>query len=340
MNRFEKQKLVINDILTDDDLELVTELNSWVKKFSTTSGRNIGFQLHNRFKQQDLFIGFDPEETIQSLVISMKRKYPDTDDDTEILEKCKECLVAIATSDGIIRSESSLLNHEEVLKWKECYFKAQHHNSLLDYFNALLKQNDPTAEGKQVIVNTFSNINTDVESCLSNKFSCQVDKLSTFKSEAHFRNRIKHFWLESDKQILIFQCDMTTDNIECIKLAKFVIGQLYGKYLRKRQNNNKINETPIKHACIILHIHHEQETPFVSFNFMCEWEQITIETLQVQDKPLSSLLEKSMADIINTTYPFEDILKQELLWCLSCMKYPRSQKSLDHIKYVHTYIHI
>src|SRR5439155_8222789 len=136
LNRFEKQKLVINDILTDDDLELVTELNGWVKKFSTTSGRNIGVQLHNRFRQQDLFIGFDPDETIQSLVISMKRRFPD-DDNIETLEKCKECLVAIATSDGIIRSESSLLSCEEVLKWKECYFKAQHHNSLLDYFDAL-----------------------------------------------------------------------------------------------------------------------------------------------------------------------------------------------------------
>ncbi|CAH1767289.1 15726_t:CDS:2, partial [Entrophospora sp. SA101] len=141
---------------------------------------------------------------------------------------------------------------------------------------------------------------------------------------------------ESDKQMLILQCDITTVNVGCIKLAKFVIEQLRGEFLIKRRNSNK--KIPMKHACIILHIHREQETPFVSFNFMCGWEQITIETLQVQDKPLSSLLEKSMADIINTTYPFEDILKQELLWCLSCMKYPHSQKSLDHIRVLITQI--
>ncbi|CAH1771477.1 3100_t:CDS:2, partial [Entrophospora sp. SA101] len=65
LNRFEKQRLIINDILTDEEFELVAELNSWVKKFSTVSGKNIGFQSHNKFKQQDLFIGFDSNETIQ-----------------------------------------------------------------------------------------------------------------------------------------------------------------------------------------------------------------------------------------------------------------------------------
>ncbi|CAJ0628335.1 12323_t:CDS:10 [Entrophospora sp. SA101] len=329
LNRFEKQKLVIDDILTQKENEIIAELNAWVKKFSTVSESNV--QSCNRFNQQDLFIGFDSNETIQSLVINIIRTYPNANNLT-ILEKCKECLVAIATSDGMIRSENSLLSREEVLKWKEYYFKVQHHNSLFDYFNALLKQNVPNTEGKQIIVNTFSNINTDVESCLSNKISCQVDKLSTFKSEIQFQNRIKHFWLESDKQMLILQCDITTVNAGCIKLAKFVIEQFRGEFLAKRQN------IPMKHTCIILHIHRKQEQPFVSFNFMCGWEQVTIDTLQIQDRNLSSLLEKPIIDIINTTYPFEEILKRELLWCLSCMKYYSSQKSLDHIKFLNLQI--
>ncbi|CAJ0761037.1 12092_t:CDS:2 [Entrophospora sp. SA101] len=284
----------------DEEFELVAELNDWVKKVSTVSGKNIKIQSHNKFKQQDLFIGFDSNETIQSLIINIKRKYPD-DDNEEILEKCKECLVAIATSDGMVRSENSLLKHEEILKWKEYYFKIQHHDSLFDYFNALLKQNDPympEAEGKQVIVNTFSNINTDIEACLSNKISCQVDKLSTFKSETQFQNRIKHFWQESDKQIFILQCDITTVNVGCIKLAKFIIEQLRGEFLIKRHNSN--NKIPMKHM-------HSKINLYPAF------------------------LEKSMADIINTIYPFEDILKQELLWVL-ITQIPNNKNLVTYLK--------
>ncbi|CAJ0749662.1 18149_t:CDS:2 [Entrophospora sp. SA101] len=249
----------------DEEFELVAELNDWVKKVSTVSGKNIKIQSHNKFKQQDLFIGFDSNETIQSLIINIKRKYPD-DDNEEILEKCKECLVAIATSDGMVRSENSLLKHEEILKWKEYYFKIQHHDSLFDYFNALLKQNDPympEAEGKQVIVNTFSNINTDIEACLSNKISCQVDKLSTFKSETQFQNRIKHFWQESDKQIFILQCDITTVNVGCIKLAKFIIEQLRGEFLIKRHNSN--NKIPMKHM-------HDRTQKWLETNPEPDWQ--------------------------------------------------------------------
>ncbi|PKB94042.1 hypothetical protein RhiirA5_507749, partial [Rhizophagus irregularis] len=72
----------------------------------------------------------------------------------------------------------------------------------------------------------------------------------------------------------------------------------------------------------------------MSFNFMCGWKQITIETLAKQERPLSVLLEGNLCDIIETTYPFEDILKQEMLWCLLCMKYPNNVKSVNHVKYL------
>ncbi|CAB5347022.1 unnamed protein product [Rhizophagus irregularis] len=43
------------------------------------------------------------------------------------------------------------------------------------------------------------------------KFNCQVDKLSIFKTEAQLSNRVKHFWSEeSNDQMLILQCDVTT----------------------------------------------------------------------------------------------------------------------------------
>ncbi|PKY42427.1 hypothetical protein RhiirA4_397377 [Rhizophagus irregularis] len=327
LNRFEKQKMSINDTLNERQKSLVENLSDWAKRMSTLTGVNPVTQLNNRFTQKDLFIGFDKDETLQSLVIDVTKNNSDASDE-DILNECKECLIATASSDGMVRAERSNLERDEVDRWKHVYFNQQHHDSLYDYFDYFINQEKSLADpnGHLVIVNTFSNINTDVKSCLQEFLSCQVDKLSTFKTEAQLSNRVKHFWLESTDKMLILQCDVTTVNAGCIKLAKFIIEQFRNEFITKKDKMEQ------KHACIILHIHRDQESTLASFNFMCGWKQVTIETLSRNEIPTSSLLDGSLSYIINSAYPFEKILQQELLWCLLCMKYPSNDKSIKHIK--------
>ncbi|CAG8725919.1 10832_t:CDS:2, partial [Acaulospora morrowiae] len=336
LNRFEKQKMSIEDMLTDEQRGIVGTLITWAKQMATLVGKNnIARQ---DFTLQDLFIGYDPEETLQSLVIDVTHKHEGKTYE-EILSLCKESLIAIASADGIVRATKSAMDKEESLRWKLVYFPSaesnnQHHDHLADYFMALFYEvgvayPDPLL----VIVNTFSNINTDVKKCLDMILRVQVDKLSTFRTEAQLQNRVKHFWLESDDQMLVLQCDVTTANAGCIKLAKFIIEQYRNEFIRTRKAG-----VPAKHACIILHIHREQETNFLSFNFMCGWRKVTIETLAPQEKNLSTLLDGSLKSILNTTYKFEDILKQELLWCLLCMKYPSTENSIHHLRVLNSEI--
>jgi hypothetical protein len=127
--------------------------------------------------------------------------------------------------------------------------------------------------------------------------------------------------------LLILQCDVTTVNAGCIKLAKFIIEQFRNEFITKKNKTEQM-----KHACIILHIHRDREATLTSFNFICGWKQMTIETLSGSDIPTSSLLDGSFSHIVNSVYPFEKILLQELLWCLLCMKYPSNNKSVNHIK--------
>ncbi|RIA83302.1 hypothetical protein C1645_834051 [Glomus cerebriforme] len=335
LNRFEKQMMALDDILNKDQKELVNKLKEWTRQMSTIAGTSI-FQSQNRFTQKDLFIGFNEEETLQSLVIDIKKKYPNMGEE-EMFEKCKEALIAIATSDGMVRIDKSPLEFEEIQQCKHIYFQVQHHNDIADYFHdLLLSGNDVSAnpDGHLIIVNTFSNINTNIKACLKNVIAkCYVLKLSIFKTESQFQKQMKQFWLDSDNELLILQCDVTTVNAECIKLAKFIIEQFRNDYLRKVRENNSM-KTKVKHACIVLHIHRETSANLTSFNFMCGWKQITIETLAQQERPLSVLLEGNLCDIIENIYPFEDILKQEILWCLLCMKYPNNVKSVNHVKYL------
>ena len=53
--------------------------------------------------------------------------------------------------------------------------------------------------------------------------------------------------------MLILQCDVATINAGCIKLAKFIIEQFRNEFIAK--NDRMEQEIPMKHACIILHIH-------------------------------------------------------------------------------------
>ncbi|CAG8527907.1 30424_t:CDS:10, partial [Racocetra persica] len=310
LNRFEKQKMAINDILSSEELLLVQQLSTWAQHMSATIALNGFVPTHKKFTQKDLFIGFDQDETLQSLVINVRKNNSQLQFD-ETLERCKETLIAIASSDGVIRAEKSVLNRDEVDYWKNVYFKL-HHNDIADYFKYLFDQN-LEADGHQVIINTFSNINADVKECLRDITTCTVLKLSTFKTEAQFQNRVKHFWFESPNiQTLILQCDVLTVNFGCIKLAKFIIEQFRIDYLNQKQQQNAYDAIT-KHVCIILHIHRDHKTSLESFNFTCGWKQVTIESLIPQEKPLTSLLQGDLCDVINNVYSFEEILQQELL---------------------------
>jgi hypothetical protein len=86
--------------------------------------------------------------------------------------------------------------------------------------------------------------------------------------------------LESSDRMLILQCDVTTVNARCIKLAKFIIEQFKNEFTKK-DDQAKL----IKHACIIFHIHRDQKSVLESFNFMCGWKQVTIEALSKNDIP-------------------------------------------------------
>ncbi|CAG8477178.1 1481_t:CDS:10, partial [Racocetra fulgida] len=307
LNRFEKQRMTMRDTFTSVHEELVEELTSWAKRMSTITSMQLAVS-RDKFTLSDLFIGFNPDETIQSLVIDIKETYQWMDS-LEILEKCKECLIAIASSDGIVRAEKSALEPDEIEHCKKVYFKDQHHDHLEDYFSSLL-DTEPTTKGYQIIINTFSNINTDIAKCLKDVFTCQVLKLSTFKTEAEFQNQIKRFWFDSpNKAMLVLQCDLTTANAGCIKLAKFLIEQYRLEYFTKMEQAQESQE---------------QE------NFIVKhWKQVTIETLVRQEKPLSSLLYGSLCEIIEETYPFEEILKQELY---ITEKIPGNQELVNALK--------
>ena len=180
LSRFEKQKMSVNDMLNDRQQLLVKSLDEWTRQMLTLIGVNQATSL------KDLFIGFDEDESLQSLVIDITKNNPNAENN-EILEKCKECLIATASFDRIVEADNL---QDEVNQWKHIYYNQQHHDSICNYFaNQELSEN---SNGHLVIINTFSDINTNVKTCLQGLegIRCQINKLSTFKTEAQFSAQV------------------------------------------------------------------------------------------------------------------------------------------------------
>ncbi|RIA82693.1 hypothetical protein C1645_834986 [Glomus cerebriforme] len=281
LNRFEKQRISINDILNDKQRSLVENLDYWTNRLSTLGEINSVTHTHNKFNKKDLFIGFDEDETLQSLVVEITNNNPQFNEE-EILEKCKKCLFSIAPSDGIIRAELSALEQDEVDRWKSIYFHKQNQDSLCDYFNALFNQEKPlfSSKGELVIISTFSKIKTDIKFCLKD-IRYQVYNLSIFKTESQLSNMVKKFFFESIDQVLIIQCDIAAIN------AKYY-------------ESNLMTSSFI--CCWKRIVIESLEPPEISL-------------IDFLDKSLQDIVNSELfSKIANSTMPFEKILQDELLF--------------------------
>ncbi|RUP51300.1 LOW QUALITY PROTEIN: hypothetical protein BC936DRAFT_148836 [Jimgerdemannia flammicorona] len=344
LNRFEKQRVSFEVSLEPSLKVVIDDLTEWTNRISTPAENSSqldsdGLDSENRqestmgsFTVEDMFVGFDRQITLASLVIYHSSEMHDR---STLIEHCKADLISNACSDAMVRSGDSLLariDSSEVAHWKDVFFNQQRHDDLQSHIAALIsKDSASTASDHQLImIKTFSNINIDIDACLHGMLRCQLDKLSTFKSEAQLVSRVKSFWSDdSGDEMLIMQCDGRNDNEGSTRLAKWVIEQA------RRDHLAKVGTSSPKHVVMIFHLHRDIKgisSYSVNFDFLCGWQQVVIETLEQQPRPLSQLLQRSVRELINTVYPFDEIFRQELSWCLVSMKYPPSAEALQHMK--------
>ncbi|CAG8791364.1 15245_t:CDS:10, partial [Gigaspora margarita] len=213
-NRFEKQRMIIDDFLTDNHQKIVKILSTWTQQMVSLKETNKTNALRTSFTRKDLFIGFDENETLQSLVIDVMTKFPKDNEET-IIKRCKATLIDIAFSDGIIRASRSNVV-PEINQWCNVYFRHL----------------------------TDEHIPLQNHDCLGSFF-------------AQLQNRIKRFWEESDDQMLIIQCDVTTRDQNHMSSLNFTCGwkQVTIEVLMPQEKNlstilNDIMKCPLLIECL------------------------------------------------------------------------------------------
>ena len=333
LNRFEKQVLRLTDVLTESQQNVIAELDTWVGQMSTVEG------LEQHFSKSDLFIGFH-QDTLQSLVFSYGHN---TDSSAEeVLKKCKDDLMWIASPDGVLRAKSCKLmeqNRQEVHELSDEYFKKPLHQGIAAFMEHVVTDQQNLSLfasdriGSKTVIMTFSNIHTDIYQCLGNRFRCQIERLSAYKSEKQLAEKISEFWNAPGKELLVLQCKPDLDGIHLV-LARSIVEEKRNFY---KQCFSGMNTQGYKHVCIVLHVERGQVTNSVSWqlNFMCGWRQVFLDILEAPLVPLSEIVSKSVHDLLTSPiWPICKIARNDILWCFTCIKYAQNHRPVDTVLHI------
>ncbi len=328
LNRFEKQVLRFSDVLSKDQQKVVAELHRWVQGMSTVEG------LQSHFKEKDMFIGFH-EDTLPSLVLSHRHDTASLPE--ELLKKCKDDLMWIASPDGVLRTQKCNRlkeNSEEVQKLSDEYFEKPLHQGFAAFIEHVVNPYHQKSSfyagddiGSKTIVMTFSNIHTDISQCLKSE-RIQLERLSGYKSEKQLIERIDQFWNAQEKDLLVLQCKADLHG-EHLLLARSIIEEKRNYYKRS------------KHVCIVVHVQRGETADGVpwQFSFLCGWRQVFLDVLEAPPVPMNEILEKSVHEFLTivaiqkneSTRLIRKFAKNHLLWCFNRIKYTRSQRPLDTV---------
>ena len=333
LNRFEKQLLRFSDVMTEDHQNIVAELRHWVKGMSAVKG------LESQFSESDMFIGFY-EDTLPSLVLSCS--YSKDRSQEEVLKRCKDELMWIASPDGVLRAQKCNLLREasqEVQELSDEYFQKPLHHGFAAFMAHVTIVHQKSSffcsdeVGSKTVVMTFSNIHTNIRQCLDNNFKCQVERLSAYKSEKQLAEKIEEFWNAPEKELLVLQCKPELDGTHLL-LARSIIEEKRNSY---KQYLSHMDATGCKHVCIVVHVQRGEVADDVpwQFSFLCGWRQVFLDVLEVPPVPLNKILGESVHKLLKSSvWDIRDIAHNDILWCFTCIKYARNQRPLDTVLHI------
>ena len=317
------------DVLDEQEKSVVNEMKLWTHSVST------GPNLDKQFDEKDMFVGFQAD-TLPSLVLS-NSKHPGLPHE-RLVKKCKEDLMSTASVDGVLRSCKSELadtNPEDVRTYFEEYFKKPVHFGFSHFLHMTFE--DPhhqtnSEDGPMLPVLTNSSIHSDIskllqldrlyqqqqesESTSHPSLSCQLERLSAFKSEKNLTRQIQTFWMESDACLLILQCRFDIDGPNMM-LAKSIV-----EYQRQ-QYQTSVKRKVSKKVCIVVHGFEAQGRAYLPFYFLSSWQTVMIDSLDPPAVPLPSLVELGVTELFESDKRLaRTVVRNELQWCLmNCIKY-------------------
>ncbi|XP_022093803.1 uncharacterized protein LOC110980993 [Acanthaster planci] len=333
LNRFEKQALTFMDIVDDTQKRAIDTLHKWVEDISTIE--------EMQFTPDQAFLGYH-SDTLPSLVaFRCQQINTENMDFRDIADICKQDLLQIATADAILRASKSrlALEAQDEVQYIQTNYLGLPLNGGLKYFlqHALFDKGPfaSVVDGEfqmrpcKLIVYTYCTIHVDLASCVDGLLKMHPAKLSQFKSERQLTEALQRF-NESEDEIFVLQCKTSLD-AQHMLLAKCQIDKSLEEYTKAKSPNGP------KYACMIVHVERDQNVGGMTinfpwqFNFLCGWQQVTLDSLEQPELQIKEVIRMSISDICAKLVDIESVIKDKLLWCFSCISYNHQSRPVDEI---------
>ena len=239
LNRFEKQELTYDDILSNTQKEAYQSLSKWIKSITTVTN-------HHEFEIEDAITTYS-EDSLRSLIL-----YHSSDDCSfeQLLWKCKNQLMIEMRLDQVVRAQHSPFAISNAAGGNESPFKKlmqQYWENSFDdlpkYIEYALNQRKSgdlqwvEGAGACFIVHTLDNIHQSLMDCLSylpSDLNVQIDPINSITSQRQLLNVIRKYWEDPNQNLHLIECDSRTDS-KHLTLVRYLINQSRREYLKKNQ---------------------------------------------------------------------------------------------------------
>jgi len=288
LNRFEKQILTFDSILTDDQKLLVNELTNWIKSLTTISSQNKA----EAIAISDLIITYN-DEFVPSIVLV---HYKPNKSHQEILDSCKRDVLSVCSINLIVYSILSEMyqnSRDEVTKTHKIFFDEQYHDSLNQYLTNI------TTKEQRLIVYTNSNILDELRIDHDPALLSFLN-VAELKSEKDFDSRFKMYLHHAETDWLFIKIDGNKEKSH-IPMIKFKIDKLITEH-------KKTNPTSNKNVMMIIYLSKSVKTVLTNeevkksdldSHFLSGWDQVMIDCLNGgQIENLKSLLDSSTMEVV------------------------------------------
>ncbi|KAK7494871.1 hypothetical protein BaRGS_00013998, partial [Batillaria attramentaria] len=277
INRLEKHFLTLNNIMTEEQLDMAKQLEKWAEKFVNSGPQAGPFFRPGHMKKDsigDVFMGYHPDAAPAIVLKVWNMLQLDTSQQAEhqVLRECQQMLLWCATPDAVVRSQES--------EWGRVYNEDQQHEHLAQYLQCRLEQHPDTMLMAQVT--THSKLLTEQERLqlcdLLPVTGTTLLSLQSFDTEQQFCQQLTIFFKDEGEgsKLLLVQCDSGDTNQNLIKCAQYCMQDL------RPANTNKF------HVVFIIQLPRIAGACFTGF-LGGNWHCLHIDDLRAPDRPVPSI---------------------------------------------------
>jgi len=287
LNRFEKQILTLDNIMTEEQKLSHQRLEISINDMTTST-----YPLQFALNKARMILGLG-EDAIKALIIKEGDK-----DEKEVYENIFSQIMKLSTMEGVIAIENSKLKTENLPLYEHLlheYFHSRH-QSLYEMVDSVDLNQFPNKCAKYVIY-TYTSVLEKLN--LPVKLFAERN-IFAIKKEREIERFIREFF-KGDQEILILR--FQEEDYIHLNLVKFIIEKIIAE---RAEANEKIQ----KSIFIIIHLRKDLEGETHYFSFLSDWIQLTIDSLNVKSKLSFDFCFKASLDEIFEKYFQGDLQAQ------------------------------